>query len=73
MPSILLMDEPTAALDDKNSKMVMSFLFELVKMLNLTIIIICHDKEIVQQYTNGGFFEMLLNNETKERRMILRK
>ncbi|HJZ23227.1 MAG TPA: ATP-binding cassette domain-containing protein [Candidatus Babeliales bacterium] len=47
---VLLLDEPTAALDDKNSHMVMQFLNTLAKELDLIVVIITHDKELVESY-----------------------
>lgn len=47
---VLLLDEPTAALDDKNSHMVMQFLDTLSKELDLIVVIITHDKELVESY-----------------------
>ena len=53
--NILLLDEPTAALDEKNAHMVMAFLQELAHSQNLTILIITHDKELVDIYAPGGY------------------
>ncbi len=56
---ILLLDEPTAALDDKNSSMVMAFLHDLLKTSkDLTILVICHDKELVNQYAEHHYYEI---------------
>jgi len=43
----LLLDEPTAAFDDKNTKMVMQFLQRLQQERNLTILMICHDADLL--------------------------
>lgn len=57
--SILLLDEPTAALDDKNSHMVMSFLNDLLTAnKNLTVLIICHDKELVDRYAKNSYHQI---------------
>jgi putative tryptophan/tyrosine transport system ATP-binding protein len=64
---ILLLDEPTAALDSNNANMVISFLTKLVEMKKITILIICHDKKLAQNYSQDGHFEMALDNRTKER------
>ncbi len=57
--SILLLDEPTAALDDKNADMVVNFLQELLyNNKDLTVFIICHDKEIVEKYAGQSFYEI---------------
>ncbi|HSC25315.1 MAG TPA: energy-coupling factor ABC transporter ATP-binding protein [Candidatus Babeliales bacterium] len=55
---ILLLDEPTAALDEKNSHMVMQFLTDLVKALDIIIIIITHDKELTQAYADNRVITM---------------
>ncbi len=65
--SILLLDEPTAALDEQNAAMVMNFLTELVAATGLTVLIICHDKELVSRYAQHGYFELMVNRETGQR------
>lgn len=50
---ILLLDEPTAALDEKNTHMVVQFLTTLAQTLDLIIIIITHDKELTQMYAQN--------------------
>lgn len=62
--SVLLLDEPTAALDDKNSQMVMVFLHHLLQSAGLTILIICHDKELVTRYAQDGYFEFSIDDRT---------
>lgn len=49
-PSILLLDEPTAALDAQNAEMVFEFLHTLK---GVTMLIVCHDQELIQRYTTG--------------------
>lgn len=47
---ILLLDEPTAALDEQNAVMV----FEFLKALKgVTMLIVCHDKDLIHRYTTG--------------------
>lgn len=48
-PSIVLADEPTGALDAKNSHDVLELLSELNKTEGATIIIITHDPEVAQK------------------------
>lgn len=50
---LLLLDEPTAALDDANSHRVMTVVRELALERNIPVLCISHDKELVDQYTNG--------------------
>ncbi len=62
--SILLLDEPTAALDDKNSSMVMSFLNDLLTAdKNLTVLIICHDKELVERYAKTQYHQIEVHDD----------
>ncbi|MBA3751842.1 ABC transporter ATP-binding protein [Candidatus Dependentiae bacterium] len=56
--SVLLLDEPTAALDPKNADMIMSCLQEISRELDLVMLIISHDKELVRTYSKGQYFEI---------------
>ncbi len=47
-PNIILADEPTGNLDSQNSKVVIELLKEISSEMNLTIIMITHNKEIAQ-------------------------
>lgn len=64
---ILLLDEPTAALDEKNAHMVFSFLQELVATYQMTILIICHDKGLADKFAPDGHFEIVIDPETNMR------
>jgi ABC-type lipoprotein export system ATPase subunit len=55
---IILLDEPTAALDEKNADMVMQFLATLTKTTEITGLIICHDKELVLRYAHDGYYNI---------------
>ena len=55
---LLLLDEPTATLDKKNAHLVMQTLFQLAAELKVTMLIICHDKELVMQYAQENSFIM---------------
>jgi ABC-type multidrug transport system ATPase subunit len=55
---LLLLDEPTAALDPKNANMVMQCLQKLAQDLGITVLIISHDKELVMAYAPGYYFEI---------------
>jgi ABC-type lipoprotein export system ATPase subunit len=59
---ILLLDEPTAALDSKNSHMVMEFLQELVSSTAVTVLMICHNPELVRTYAKNGYFHMTVDS-----------
>lgn len=52
---VLLLDEPTAALDEQNASMV----FEFLKALKgITMLIVCHDQELISRYTTGKHLHM---------------
>lgn len=56
--SVLLLDEPTAALDPQNASMIMNFLQKLASTQQLTVLIISHDKELVKAYCSGACIEL---------------
>jgi ABC-type glutathione transport system ATPase component len=68
---LLLLDEPTAALDPKNAHMVMQCLRKLAQTLHITVLIISHDKELVQTYAPGYYFE--INQDDHDLRTIEKK
>ncbi|MBN2653431.1 MAG: ABC transporter ATP-binding protein [Spirochaetales bacterium] len=45
-PEILLADEPTGNLDEKNSKIVEEILFDIVSKNDKTLILVTHDREL---------------------------
>ncbi|MDO4198803.1 MAG: energy-coupling factor transporter ATPase [Erysipelotrichaceae bacterium] len=49
-PKIIVLDEPTAGLDPKGAKDMVSLFVQLNKKLNKTIIIVSHDNEMVYNY-----------------------
>lgn len=46
-PKVLFADEPTASLDSKRSKDVMSLIRELTKTLNISTLLVTHDEEML--------------------------
>jgi putative ABC transport system ATP-binding protein len=52
-PSLLVADEPTAALDDKNTFLVVELLKELAKDQGSTLLISTHDKRLKDEFTNN--------------------
>ena len=60
-PKILLADEPTGALDSKNSKIVLDIFDKFREKYNMTIIMITHDKKVAERanrilYMEDGTF-----------------
>lgn len=55
---ILLLDEPTATLDQKNARLIIECLQKLAAQLHITMFAICHDKDLVKQYAQGNVFIM---------------
>jgi putative tryptophan/tyrosine transport system ATP-binding protein len=51
---VLLLDEPTAALDEKNTHIVIQFLKTIAQKLDLIIVIITHDTELTHTYAENG-------------------
>ncbi|MDX8288540.1 ABC transporter ATP-binding protein [Metabacillus indicus] len=46
-PKILFADEPTASLDSKRSRDIMSLIQDLTKSLNITVLMVTHDEEML--------------------------
>ncbi|MGE0009970.1 MAG: ATP-binding cassette domain-containing protein [Candidatus Babeliales bacterium] len=51
-PSVLLLDEPTAALDTKNAHEVMQALTQLAHTSNTFVVMVCHNAELVGTYAD---------------------
>ncbi len=51
-PSVLLLDEPTAALDSKNAHEVMQTLAQLAHKNSTYVLIVCHNPELVAEYAD---------------------
>ncbi len=47
-PDIIFADEPSGNLDDETGEKVMGILFNLVKEINTTLILVTHDQELAQ-------------------------
>jgi putative ABC transport system ATP-binding protein len=46
-PKVLFADEPTASLDSKRSKELMTIILDLTKTLNLTTLMVTHDEDML--------------------------
>jgi len=51
-PQLLVADEPTAALDDTNTQLVLDLLLHTASTFNATLLIATHDKRIKDHFTN---------------------
>ncbi|UFU01326.1 ABC transporter ATP-binding protein [Radiobacillus kanasensis] len=66
-PKVLFADEPTASLDSKRSKDVMSLIRHLTKTLNITTLMVTHDEEMLSyadqiiKISDGQILENKLN------------
>ena len=56
-PALILADEPTGNLDEKNSRMVEDLLFDLVKNFGKTLILVTHDPLFSREGTVGFHLE----------------
>lgn len=54
-PPLLLLDEPTAALDTHNAEMVFEF---LALLQETTLLVVCHDRELIERFANGSHFTL---------------
>jgi len=52
-PKLLLLDEPTAALDPMNAKIVFEFLKAITDEQDITLLIVTHDHVLADEYCNG--------------------
>lgn len=50
--SVLLLDEPTAALDEQNARLVFEFFLTLAQK-NITLLVVCHDRDLAREFTTG--------------------
>lgn len=56
----LLLDEPTAALDEQNALMVFSFLETLPA---ITKLVVCHDRALINRFVTGSHLHLLPNRK----------
>ncbi len=52
-PEVLLLDEPTAALDEKTSIQLLSNIKKYCKKNNITIVCVCHSNSLVQKFSDN--------------------
>lgn len=51
-PEVLLLDEPTAALDDANSNMLLTNIKKFGLDSGTTLVIVCHNSELLKKYAD---------------------
>lgn len=56
-PDIILSDEPTAFLDEKNKNIILDVLFDLNKQYNTTLITVTHDEEVALRHDRVIYIE----------------
>ncbi len=49
---VLLLDEPTATLDEVNAGMVFAF-FKTLALQRMTLLVVCHDRELIHEHATG--------------------
>lgn len=52
-PQVLMLDEPTAALDEKNTVQVISNIVQFCRQERITLLIVSHDREIAEQFSEN--------------------
>lgn len=52
-PEVLLLDEPTSALDEQSAEIVTSALLNRQNIFGLTILLVTHGREIMQQFSDS--------------------
>ena len=55
-PDLILADEPTGNLDDKNTSIILDFLFELKAEYDVSVLLITHEEEIAKR--SDAIFEI---------------
>ncbi len=51
-PALIIADEPTSSLDDKNTRSVLALLIQQSTLNNATLIVATHDKRVKDSFTN---------------------
>lgn len=66
-PTLLLADEPTGSLDERNAEAVMRLLTSLARQLNCTLLLVTHSEKVAQHMTGcirlqGGQLHVMARN-----------
>lgn len=67
--TILLLDEPTATLDEQNAAIVFEFLKTLTQQ-NITLLVVCHQRELINHYADGDHFSLEMDSDGLRRLVI---
>ncbi len=67
---ILLLDEPTAALDSKNSDYVMKGIENIAREKNILVLCISHDQDIIDKYSKNKI-EIMFDQDDKRQFVTL--
>lgn len=52
MPNVLMLDEPTAALDDQNANLVLRNVKTFCKERDMTLLVVCHNRALAEQHAD---------------------
>lgn len=63
-PSVLLLDEPTAALDEKNAQIFMDFVHDLAIAQNMIVLCITHDSMLIDRFKGNGIVHLEAQEES---------
>jgi lipoprotein-releasing system ATP-binding protein len=56
-PALILADEPTGNLDERNASVVIALLFDLVKKMNTTMLMVTHDRSVKERADRSYILE----------------
>lgn len=68
---VLLLDEPTASLDEENAKKVFDFIEKIIKIHDIFVICISHDNDLIDSISNKLMYE-ISKNSYGERKIMLK-
>lgn len=68
-PQLLLLDEPTAALDQANARLVIECLIALSSEKNIAILVVTHDSDLLIEYAHNGYYELVADSITGVRNL----
>ncbi|MDO5725577.1 MAG: metal ABC transporter ATP-binding protein [Tissierellia bacterium] len=64
-PSILILDEPTAGVDDKSKGMFFDLIEKLNEEFNISIVLVTHELDLVREHLNLDNIYRIVNGELK--------